>query len=63
MRIGDRRISERKDVGSGLQDQVLSVKEVSLPQKDRGHAIRHKHKRQGMKEKGKRTREQRTPFG
>lgn len=37
---------EVKDDSSGPHGQVLGTK-------DRGHGIRYKHKRQGMKEKGK----------
>ena len=47
--------------GPGLaqdtQDQVLSTKEMYLPQRDRGHGIRGKDRRQKTREKGKRARQ------
>ena len=39
------------------QDQVLSTKEIYLPQRDRGQGIRDKDRRWRMREKGKGTRE------
>jgi len=35
------------------QNQVLSTKEIHFPQKDKGHGLRDKDRRQGMREKGK----------
>ena len=48
-------LSERKSIVSGPKDQVLSTKEVYLPQRDRGQGIRDKDRR--IKEKRKGTRE------
>lgn len=47
-----------KGIAEDPQDQVLSSKEICLPQRDEGRGIRDKDKRED-KEEGKETRERR----
>lgn len=41
------------------QDQVLSTKEIYLPQREKGHGIRDKDRRQKMRQREKGLRERR----
>lgn len=45
--------TERESRSSGPPDQVLSTKEIYLPQRDRGQGIRGKDRRQRTREVGR----------